>query len=409
MSEFLGSPEKQETLKTIVKELHAGKSVAELKNLFADVIDGLSAEEIANMEQELVNEGFGVESIQQLCDVHVEVFEDELKKQKEEHMLPGHPVSTYRAENRELEKRLKQLEQSLKKLRKQDTDTKTVLSSVQELKTFEKHYQRKENQLFPKLEEVGFTGPTSVMWGKHDEIRDQLKELMSLCQHEADPKAIKKSGTALIKAMKNMIFMEEKILYPTAIRKLEAPTWARIHAEENEIGFAWVRPGSTWDPSISIRSYAKGRSQDNGGVQPPKDRGGEQLVSMNEGALTEKQLNLMLQHIPIDLTFVDEHDKVRYYSATDDRIFPRSPAIIGREVAKCHPPKSVHIVEKIVEAFKNKEKTKATFWLDFNDRKIMITYYPVFDEEGSYAGVIEFSQDITEIQKLEGEHRLLDW
>jgi len=117
----------------------------------------------------------------------------------------------------------------------------------------------------------------------------------------------------------------------------------------------------------------------------------------------------MLKNLPFDLTYVDADDKVRYYSATDDRIFPRTPAIIGRDVEKCHPPKSVHIVEKIVASFKNREKKKAMFWLNFGPKKVMITYYALFDEHDEYAGVLEVSQDITEIQQLEGERRLLDW
>jgi DUF438 domain-containing protein len=412
MSEFFGTPQKREQLKQIVKQLHAGKSVSDLKHEFADVLDGLSAEEIAQMEQELIDEGFGVESIQQLCNVHVEVFEDELKKQKDEHFLPGHPVYTYKEENRELEKRLEKLDDELKAFKKGSGNLDTVIELLGELKSFEKHYQRKENQLFPKLEQTGFNGPTSVMWGKHDEIRDQLKETLSLCQQQAAPKQIKKSGSALIKAMKNMIFMEEKILFPTSVKRLDPITWAHIHAEEKEIGFVWTTPGSTWDPSIAIRAEAK-RRREQGETEPEpvtvSEAASEGLIDMQEGKLTAKQLNLMLTNIPIDLTFVDEHDKVCYYSATDDRIFPRTPAIIGREVAKCHPPKSVHVVEKIVEAFKKREKDKAMFWLDFAGKKVMITYYPVFDEDDNYCGVIEFSQDITEIQKLEGEHRLLDW
>jgi len=117
----------------------------------------------------------------------------------------------------------------------------------------------------------------------------------------------------------------------------------------------------------------------------------------------------MLRHLPFDITFVDEYDKVRCYSATDDRVFPRTPSIIGRDVEKCHPPKSVHVVNKIVAAFKNKERDKAEFWLNFQGRVIHIRYFPVFDDAGIYRGVIEVSQDITEIQKLTGEHRLLDW
>ncbi len=405
MSEVFGTPDKQEQLKQIVRELHKGKGVLDLKKEFAAILDGLSAEEIASMEQSLVDEGFSVESIQNLCEIHVEVFEDELKKHKEEHMLPGHPIHTYRAENRELEKRLTALERLIKGLKRGKTEKKEALTALEDLQQIEKHYQRKENQLFPKLEEIHFTGPTSVMWGKHDEIRTLFKECKELLLSDASPQEIKKRGHALIKIMRTMIFMEEKILFPTAIKKLDPIVWAHIYAEEREIGFSWIEPGSTWDPGIAIKRTAKLRAQEISEDTPPT----ETIIPLKEGGLTNKQLNIMLKNLPFDITYVDDQDSVRYYSATDDRIFPRSPAIIGRKVEKCHPPKSVHIVKRIVESFKNKEKKKAMFWLNLGERKIMITYYALYDDSGAYAGVLEVSQDITEIQSIEGERRLLDW
>jgi len=125
--------------------------------------------------------------------------------------------------------------------------------------------------------------------------------------------------------------------------------------------------------------------------------------------LTAEQINLLLKHLPVDITYVDDGDAVAYYSDTDDRIFPRSAGIIGRKVSKCHPPKSVHIVERIVQAFKSGERDMAEFWITLNDRFVLIRYFAVRDTEGTYRGTIEVSQDITDIKRLEGEQRLLDW
>ena len=170
MSEFFQKEEKQEKLKQIVKRLHAGATVHDLKEEFAELLEDLSAEEIAAMEQSLVEEGFPPSSIQDLCEVHVEVFEESLKKTKDEAQVDGHPIYTYRQENRELERRIDELDELVKKLKKkgkEHTESRELIrSKIGELFTFEKHYQRKENQLFPKLEEKGFTGPTTVMWGK---------------------------------------------------------------------------------------------------------------------------------------------------------------------------------------------------------------------------------------------------
>ena len=132
-------------------------------------------------------------------------------------------------------------------------------------------------------------------------------------------------------------------------------------------------------------------------------------VKLDVGVLTQKEVNLMIKHLPFDLTFVGADDKVHYYSEGEERIFPRTPSVIGRDVSRCHPPKSVHIVENIVQAFKDGAKDVAEFWLHLGDRFIQIRYFAVRDDEGVYCGTLEVSQDITDLKKLEGEQRLLDW
>jgi len=105
---------------------------------------------------------------------------------------------------------------------------------------------------------------------------------------------------------------------------------------------------------------------------------------------------------------VDENDTVRYYSSTEDRIFPRSPGVIGRTVQNCHPPKSMHVVNKIIESFKKKEKKSAEFWINKQGRFLYIRYFPLYNKAGDYKGVIEVSQDATDVRALKGEKRLLD-
>ncbi len=132
-------------------------------------------------------------------------------------------------------------------------------------------------------------------------------------------------------------------------------------------------------------------------------------IPLSQGSLTAEQIDLLLQALPVDITFVDENDKVAYYSDTKDRIFPRSPAIIGREVQNCHPQKSVHVVNQIVQAFKDKTKDVAEFWIQKEGLFVHIRYFPVYDAEGKYRGVIEVSQELSKQRALEGERRLLDW
>jgi hypothetical protein len=132
-------------------------------------------------------------------------------------------------------------------------------------------------------------------------------------------------------------------------------------------------------------------------------------LKLATGGLTLEQLNLVLTHLPVDLTFVDRDDRVAYYSEGPERIFPRSPAIIGREVRNCHPPKSLHLVNKILDAFKSGDRDSAEFWITIGGKFIHIRYFAVRDAEGRYAGTLEVSQDITNLRRLEGQNRLLDW
>lgn len=121
------------------------------------------------------------------------------------------------------------------------------------------------------------------------------------------------------------------------------------------------------------------------------------------------QINLVFTHLPVDISLVDENDRVVYYSDCPDRIFPRSPAVIGRAVQNCHPADSVATVNRILDAFRNGEQKRAEFWITFGGRFILIQYFAVFDGKGSYRGCLEVSQDVTKIRQLEGEKRLLDW
>jgi len=132
-------------------------------------------------------------------------------------------------------------------------------------------------------------------------------------------------------------------------------------------------------------------------------------IGLDTGALTIEQVNLMLKHLPVDVSFVDETDTVAYYSASPNRIFSRVPAVIGRKVQKCHPPESVHIVDRILDAFRRGEKSSAEFWIPLGGKFVLIRYFAMRDGQGAYRGCLEVSQDVTSIRTLEGQKRLLDW
>lgn len=407
MSELIrGSEERKKQLREIIANLKEESDIPQMKKRFSAILKDLSPEEIAAAEQALIEEGMPVEDVQKLCEVHVAAFQDALTKNSgagagniagKAHKLPGHPVYTYREENKALKKILRGLKKAQRGLGR-TSGRERFGELLERLAQVEIHYARKENQLFPFLESVGFTGPSKVMWGKHDELRAELKQLQAAFRSH-DLEKSRSLARSIIRGMNRMIFMEEKILFPTALRKLPEGAWSQIRRGEAEIGYAWIRPGNLWDPSVV------GAAPVPSPVSPGAASGGE--LELSVGRLFPDQIDLMLKNLPVDITYVDENDKVRYYSQGKERIFPRSPGIIGRSVQNCHPPKSVHVVEKIVEDFKARRRSEANFWLEMKGRFIYIRYFALFDGD-RYRGVLEVSQDVTEIRALEGQKLLLD-
>ena len=275
---------------------------------------------------------------------------------------------------------------------------------IDRLSDIDTHYTRKENQLFPMLEAHHFTGPSQVMWSIHDDIRASIKQaLEAFAKSDAD-------GTITplkeaIQAIRDMIYKEEHILYPASLDMLSDQEWIKVKEGEANIGFAWVVPDKGWPEDIIME-----KEPEDVPLEPAEVL--EEVagaLGLDTGRMTVEQINLMLTHLPVDLTFVDENDRVAYYSEGPERIFPRSPAIIGREVRNCHPPKSVHLVNQILDAFKSGSRDTAEFWIELAGKFIYIRYFAVRDSEGYYRGCLEVSQDLSRIRKLEGQQRLLDW
>ncbi len=393
--------DRKAAMRAIIEELHGGGDPEELKARFAEVIADISPGELAAVEQSLIDDGLPEEEVKNLCSLHVEVFKEGLDKGDVPSMPGGHPVHTYMMENRAAENIVADLDEALCDLGDPpdegafSTRRDTILGQLELLSQLNVHYTRKENQLFPMLEDHGITGPSQVMWATHDDIRAELKGAMDATR-QGDAGASVQRISAVSTAVKDMVYKEEHILFPMCLENFSETEWSRVRNGEEEIGYAWVRPAAGWEPQPTA-------------VEAPATGAGPELLDLENGRLSPEQVNLLLKHLPVDITFVGDDDAVAYYSATDERIFPRSPGIIGRQVSKCHPPKSVHIVERIVEAFKSGERDTAGFWIQLEGRFIHIRYFAVRDTEGRYRGTMEVSQDLTDLRALEGEQRLLDW
>jgi DUF438 domain-containing protein len=400
--------ERQAALKGIIKDLHDGGDMEVLKQRFRDLIQGVEAPEIAKMEQELMDEGLPAEEIKRLCDVHVEIFKEALEEQDRPEPPLGHPIHTFMKENRASEKIMSDTSMLIGLLghpprpeafKEHHQKLGKLIEQLSEINT---HYTRKENQLFPMLEAHHFTGPSQVMWSIHDDIRAHMKQAREAFA-ENEPEQTVTSLKEAIQAIRDMIYKEEHILFPTSLDMLTESEWVKVKEGEADIGFAWVVPDEGWPEEIlEVIEEAAPEPE-----EVLKDVAG--ALGLDTGRMSLEQINLVLTHLPVDLTFVDENDRVAYYSEGPERIFPRSPAIIGREVRNCHPPKSVHMVNKILDAFKSGSRDSAAFWIELGGKFIYIRYFPVRDANGHYRGTLEVSQDLTEIRKLEGENRLLDW
>ena len=404
-------PERQIRLKEIIGRLHAGSPVGEVKREFAKLIQGVSAAEIAAMEQSLIEGGMPVEEVQRLCEVHVQVFEASLAKGGTPTGMAGHPIHSMTEENRLAREKAVALKTAARRWSWRIGTQEDAADALEDLSAIIIHYTRKENQLFPYLEKQGFTGPSRVMWGKHDEIRVLFKDAKDAL--DGEPRAFGRIARSLAAKIQKMIFMEEHILIPEARRRLSEREWAEIRQGEETIGFAWIQPASLYDAGIVLAS-ATPRAETVEAAPKAAATSAEaaeiaDLLDLATGRLPKELLDLALRTMPVDISIIDENDKVLYYSDSPHRLFPRSPAAIGRDVHNCHPQKSVAIVEKILQAFKNKEKSKARFWIEMGGRFILIEYYALYGVEGAYKGTLEVSQDLTELRALQGQRRLLDW
>lgn len=402
MSELINNREyRQEKLKEVIKELHEGKTVEEVKAKFAEVIEGISAKEISMLEVELVKEGLPIEEIQNLCDVHAAVFKGSIEEIHHPDEIPGHPIYTMREENRAIEAHIDNvLLSNLAKFKENDSQENiyTLLADINLLWDIDKHYSRKENLIFPYLEKYGITAPPQVMWGVDDEIRAMIRDIkLSLTSYKGNKEEIVEKVESSMNQVKEMIFKEESILFPMCLDTLTEDEWLRIYSESDEIGFAIIEPDTEWEVR---RADVVQKEEEKGTIE-----GG--YVKFETGILSSKEISSILNTIPGDMTFVDKDNIVKYFSQGKERLFARTKAVIGRSVENCHPPASVNTVEKIVNSFKSGEKDEESFWIKMGDKYVLIRYFAVRDEKGEFLGTLEFSQDIAPIQEITGEKRLL--
>lgn len=399
MSELINNREfRVDTIKKILAQLHEGKTVDEVKGQFAEAFEGVSAEEISQAEQALVNEGLPIEEIQNLCDVHAEVFKgsiEDIHRSSDPSEIPGHPANTMKLENRALERLIDEISAGL--------SGKGIAEKLKNLySNLDIHYKKKENLFFPYMEQYGISAPPKVMWGVDDEIRGMLKNLMKEAGNGASEALQAKSGEALNK-IKDMIFKEENIMLGILLENLTQDEWKQIADDSEEFGYCLIDGPTKWIPGENAAPVMNSPVLQ----EAEKFNDTQGRIQLPTGSFAVEELTNILDTLPIDITFVGKDDTVRYFSQSSERIFPRTPSVIGRQVSNCHPPASVHIVEKLVDDFKAGVKNSEDFWIHLGGKFVLIRYFAVRDQNGEYLGVLEVTQNIAPIQAISGEKRLV--
>lgn len=408
MSELINnSHSRKAKLKDLLLKIHDGGSQDAIRAELLLTLNEIPYGEVVEVEQELIAEGLPEEEIMDLCDAHSAVLEGRVDLSALKPVADGHPVDVFRKEN----EAIKELTNTIFDLIDETgrVPESMIPGNILKLRGFynnlfdvDKHYQRKEYLLFPYLEKMEITGPPKVMWGKHDEIREQIKGCIEVLQTTDMEQATFSAVAEMVllptaRATVDMITKEEEIMFPMSLDVLTDADWYEISKQSMEIGFCLYDPQVNWKPEwaeeVSINDSQKSGSN----------------IQLPSGSFSAEEIMAILNTLPVDMTFVDKDDKVKYFSQSSERIFQRNRAILNRDVRLCHPPASAHIVDKIIDDFKTGKQTRCPFWINMGGKMIHIEYFALRSDKGEYLGTLEVSHNITPYRELEGEQRILSY
>ena len=399
-------------------------SLEEGNRILKEKLGTCTPDEFAYAEQSLKGVYKDEEILDKMDDL-LNLFDGVLVRAENEYPK-NHPLWAYLEEINAVEKVALEADELLK----QDKFIKNPwLGVFDSLAQWRIHLSRKQNQLYPMLEEHGFDRPTRIMWTFDDGVRDAISASYALLREDKYEEFLASVPETLAK-LRDLNSKELEVLLPTSFKLLSDEEFVRMSKNDHEIGYAIINPPG-WYVVAGINDSAAQLNGNNtgqngavsneflndlagllskyvgpvGGAQVGKDA----VLDVATGKLTLEQINLLFRHLPVDLSYVDENELVKFYSDTPHRIFPRSANVIGREVKNCHPAKSVHVVEEIVEKFRSGEQSQAEFWINKPGLFIYVIYTAVRDENGKFRGVLEMMQDCTHIRELEGSRTLLTW
>ena len=400
-------------------------SLEEGNRILKEKLGTCTPDEFAYAEQSLKGVYKDEEILEKMDDL-LELFDGVLVRAENEYP-ENHPLWVYLEEINAVEKVALEADELLKQEKFIKNPWLGVFDSLAEWRT---HLSRKQNQLYPMLEDHGFDRPTRIMWTFDDAVRDAISASYALLREDKYEEFLASVPETLAK-LRDLNSKELEVLLPTSYKLLSDEEFVRMSKNDHEIGYAIIQaPGLYVVPGINdSAAQLNGNNSAQGGAAVSNEFlndlagllskyvgpvggapvGKDAVLDVATGKLTLEQINLVFRHLPVDLSYVDENELVKFYSDTPHRIFPRSANVIGREVKNCHPAKSVHIVEEIVEKFRSGEQSQAEFWINKPGLFIYVIYTAVRDENGKFRGVLEMMQDCTHIRELEGSRTLLTW
>jgi len=397
-------------LKDLIRQLHAGVPPHEVKERFKEAMEGITPLEISKIEQDLIEEGMPREEIQRLCQVHLAAFEEQLGKQSVEALL-GSPLRILKEEHKIMLQLLRALNSNTDAVRRAG-DADRAIGDIAEVSRIakviadaERHYLREENVLFPILQKHGIKEPPAIMWIEHNQLRERKKQLLKLIEGNQNysfqdfKDNLDEIVDSLSNALESHIFKENSILYPAAQNAVTDREWGEARREFDEIGYCSFTP-----EYLTATPYVGGSVE----PEPAVASSDGEMLQFDTGTLSKEEAEAILNALPIDITFVDKADAVKYFSKSEGRIFVRTKSIIGTKVQRCHPQKSIHVVNRILGEFRAGKRDVADFWIRMGGRLVYIRYFAVRDKDRNYLGTLEVTQDITNIKEIEGEKRLLD-
>ena len=427
MKQFLDiNLEKVKKMTEIKKDYLEGKrNFEKTVSLVESSFETITPEEFAYSEQEIKELGFDDEVVHDKMNNLLDIFKSKIV-QVEKKLPKGHPIMTYREENDAIKSVIKEMKEEAIKNNQERFIKNRWLELYDKIYEFNKHLARKQHQLFSLLEKKGFDRPSRIMWSFDNAVRDSISQARRLLD-EGKIEEFMNQQEKVWELTIDIMDKEEQILYPTSLELITEEEFRNMRIGDDEIGYCLIGKPEGFYPESE--KNGKKEQTDKDSIKDNQDNLMNELVSLlskygmerksanktdevfdvRQGKLTLEQINLIYQHLPIDLSFVDENEIVKFYSDTKHRVFPRSKGIIGRDVKNCHPRESVHTVEQIIDAFRNGEQDEAEFWLEMNGKFIYIYYVAVRDHDGKFRGVLEMMQDATRIRSLTGSRKLLTW